>query len=524
MEKSSWAPQPGPQTLAFRVDPHCDGIIYGGQAGGGKTAWLLACAALYVDFAEYYAMIFRRSEKQVTNSGGMWDESYRIYQQYGNALKGDMCWEFEVKDKNTNIVKGKSTIKFGHLNVAGSSHYDHQGAQYAFIGFDELTHFEREQFFYLLSRLRTVSGARTRWRATCNPDSQSWVRKFIDWWIDPITGFAIKERSGVIRYWVNISNGSESKIYWADNPQELKNKYGDTLIPQSFTFIHASLADNKILVDADPRYLSNLQSLTTVERERLLNGNWNIDYSDYGVVLQRQWFKKYNIDELLTQYGYFSYCWFMVDTAVTKKESSDYSVLTLFAKTNSDHNVYILDMIRVKEQLPDFVNIVVEKWNQWSTILGKDFHSRPSVVGIENTQAGIVCNDLLQNKGIPVSLITPRRDKYSRLSEVLGIIKSNRVHLPETASWASVFLEECECFRADMKHVIMNNETKPHDDMVDCLAYGLNKQHFEFMDVKILNNPDIISEDMQYMQQLTYREQVQSCHEYMQNNFGLPIY
>jgi hypothetical protein len=34
--------------------------------------------------------------------------------------------------------------------------FDHQGLQYAFIGFDELTHFTKKQFFYLMSRNRST--------------------------------------------------------------------------------------------------------------------------------------------------------------------------------------------------------------------------------------------------------------------------------------------------------------------------------------------------------------------------------
>lgn len=45
---------------------------------------------------------------------------------------------------------------------------------------------------------------------------------------------------------------------------------------KSVTFIASTLQDNQILMKMDPGYLANLKALPTVERERLLLGNWKI--------------------------------------------------------------------------------------------------------------------------------------------------------------------------------------------------------------------------------------------------------
>jgi len=47
--------------------------------------------------------------------------------------------------------------------------YDWQGSQICLIGFDELTHFSRTQFFYMLSRNRSTCGVKPRIMATTNP-------------------------------------------------------------------------------------------------------------------------------------------------------------------------------------------------------------------------------------------------------------------------------------------------------------------------------------------------------------------
>ncbi len=62
-----------------------------------------------------------------------------------------------------------------------------QGSQICEICFDELTHFTKKQFFYLLSRNRTSCNVAPHVRGTCNPDSDSWVAEFISWWIDQDT-------------------------------------------------------------------------------------------------------------------------------------------------------------------------------------------------------------------------------------------------------------------------------------------------------------------------------------------------
>ncbi len=42
------------------------------------------------------------------------------------------------------------------------------------------------------------------------------------------------------------------------------------------TFVPSRLEDNRILETVNPNYRSNLMALGTVERERLLQGNWKI--------------------------------------------------------------------------------------------------------------------------------------------------------------------------------------------------------------------------------------------------------
>lgn len=149
-----------------------------------------------------------------------------------------------------------------------------QGSQIPLIGFDELTHFTKKQFVYMLSRNRTICGVRPYVRATCNPDRDSWVREFIDWWIAP-NGYADPERGGKLRY-MGMLNDS---WIWGNSPEEVEEKSGGEIkagLVKSVTFIPSKVTDNAILMEANPGYIANLKALSTVDRERLLNGNWDI--------------------------------------------------------------------------------------------------------------------------------------------------------------------------------------------------------------------------------------------------------
>src|SRR5205814_6905026 len=154
-------------------------------------------------------------------------------------------------------------IKFSHLQLETTVH-DWQGAQIALICFDELTHFTAYQFFYMVSRNRSMCGVRPYIRATCNPDADSWVAELIAWWINQDTGYPIPERAGVLRWFIRIGDS----IVWADRPEDLAehkapNEHGELvpIPPKSLTFIPAKLSDNRALMAADPGYVANLMAL-----------------------------------------------------------------------------------------------------------------------------------------------------------------------------------------------------------------------------------------------------------------------
>lgn len=269
-------PQDGYQ-LDF-ASTEADICIGGGAAGVGKTFSLLLEHLRHKDVEGFGSVIFRRTNPQIRNEGGLWDTSVTLYNKAGGKPRQtSLEWDF-----------GKSKLKFSHLEHEKNI-YDWQGAQIPFIGFDELTHFTKKMFFYLLTRNRSVCGVDPYVRATCNPDPDSWVAEFISWWIDQETGFAIPERKGVLRY---LLRDGENYI-WGDSKaeviekgwhvlEEVVNKSGidPNEFVKSVTFIGGSIYDNRELLKENPAYLGNLLSQDKETQAALLHSNWKVVLSE----------------------------------------------------------------------------------------------------------------------------------------------------------------------------------------------------------------------------------------------------
>lgn len=273
-------PQSGYQ-MKF-LSSKADIVIGGGAAGVGKTYSLLLEPLRHKDVKDFGSVIFRRTSPQIRAEGALWDTSTSIYPHVGaNSRESSLEWDFD----------GVSKLKFSHLEYEKNV-YDWQGAQIPFIGFDELTHFSKKMFFYLLTRNRSVCGVKPYVRATCNPDPDSWVAEFISWWIDQDTGYPIPERDGVVRYLVvdgenyiwgdTIGEAIEKAWYLLEDVVERSGIDAKEFV-KSVTFVSGSIYDNKELLLVDPSYLGNLLAQDSETQAALLRGNWKVVLSDNDV-------------------------------------------------------------------------------------------------------------------------------------------------------------------------------------------------------------------------------------------------
>jgi hypothetical protein len=283
MRTNQIEPQDGFQKLF--LSSKADIVVGGAGAGVGKSFAELLEPLRHRNVKGFNAVFFRRTTVQITNPGGLWDEASGLYPLFGGRPSGQkLRWAFN----------NKGVIKFSHLEHEQNV-YDHQGAQYCLIIFDELTHFTKKMFFYMLSRNRSTCGVTPYVRASCNPDPDSFVAELIEWWIEqqerlpngelnPKFGYPIVERIGQIRFFLVDSDS----YVWGETKQEVidkcphifNNPAFDSIDPndlvKSFTFIPGSIYDNKKLLEVNPEYLGNLMALDETEKTRLLYGNWKI--------------------------------------------------------------------------------------------------------------------------------------------------------------------------------------------------------------------------------------------------------
>lgn len=261
-------PQSGPQTKF--LSSSADICVYGGAAGGGKTWGLLLEPLRHISNPGFSCVIFRRTYPQVTNPGGMWDESTKLYPLLGGQPRqSDLLWRFP----------SGAIVRFAHLQHEQNK-FDWQGSQVPLICFDELTHFTQSQFLYMLSRNRSMSGVRPYVRATTNPDADSWVKDFLGPWVDDEHP-AYPWPMGDLRWFTQI----DGKIVWVD--ADWRDDNG--LPGKSLTFVAASIFDNKLLLKHNPEYLANLRALPHVDQMRLLHGDWKVRPAA-GSVFNRAWF------------------------------------------------------------------------------------------------------------------------------------------------------------------------------------------------------------------------------------------
>lgn len=394
----------------------------------------------HIQNPEFRALIFRRTYKQIEQEEGLWSTSSKIYPYAGGSPSfGNLLWKF----------KSGATIRFSHMENE-DDRFNHLGAGVAFLGFDEIQTFSPTQFFFLFSSLRSMSGIAPYIRCTCNPLSNSWLSRFIEWWWDQETGYPIEQRSGVVRWFIR----HKESIVWGDTAQQLKSDFPGSY-PMSATFIPAKVYDNQILLKKNPTYIASLQALNQVDRERYLHGNWKISESS-GNIFRREWFRIINEPPAgLTQ---FVRAWDCAATEPKPGRDPDWTCGVLLSV--KDGVWYILDIQRfrgtprvveermkqVAESDPYGTRIRYEREPGASGLTAEDHYARYVLVGYDF-------------KGVP-SL----KNKQLRANPASSAAEAGNMVLVR-GPWNTAFLDEAESFKGlDEKN-----------DQIDALSLAVNE-------------------------------------------------
>lgn len=436
-------PQEGAQTafLATKADI----AITGGGAFGGKTYSLLLEASRHISNPKYQAIIFRRESVQITSPGGLRDTSLEIYQHLGGQYRSQPAIHW--------LFPAGSQVMMTHLN-AEDKVLAYQGSQIALTCYDELTHFSKFQFFYMLSRSRSMSGIKPYIRGTCNPDPDSWVADFISWWIDQETGFAIPERSGVLRYMFRVND----EIIWGDSKKELIGRYGcDKNDIMSVTFIPSKITDNPLGVKADPSYIGKLKAMTRVERARLLEGNWKIranagDYFPRDSITVIDWIPNDVVKWLRS--------WDLAASEEGEARDPDWTVGLLIGRRQSG-KIVVADMVRVRRKADSIQTLI-------KTLAIKDGHSTWVSLPQDPGSAGKAEKESYMKllSGFTVLTRTINKNKVLIASggsdSPAALWQRGEIEIVR-GDWNKIFLDECDAF-----------PTKGiHDDICDALSNGV---------------------------------------------------
>src|SRR5580693_627505 len=212
--------------------------LFGGAAGPGKTKALLWEAIKQAhDVPGSDSLLLRRTYPELESSLLTYfrrDVPRRCYRKY-NESKHIVTW------------KNGSTTRFGHCRNENDV-YAYQGAEFLFIGVDELTHFALKQWQFLTSRNRCpIRGSRANMAGATNPGNigHAWVKAL---WVDqtPPPGF------------------DRPELYDAND----------------YDFIRARITDNPIYAN-DAAYRRTLETLPEHLRRAFLDGDWNVFAGQY---------------------------------------------------------------------------------------------------------------------------------------------------------------------------------------------------------------------------------------------------
>lgn len=443
-------PQDGPQ-MTFALTK-ADIAFYGGAAGGGKSFALLFEPIRNLHVPGFGGVIFRREFSQVTVEGGLWDESMKIYPGVcGVPNMSDRYWKWKCPSPEN--PKQENAISFAGLEYEKDV-LKYQGAQICYMGFDELTHFTRFQFFYMMSRNRSVCGVRPYIRASMNPEKKSWVRAFIEWYLfpkgHPRAGKPDPSKSGIIRYFIVVND----KVIWGESKKELREKYGDFQRPLSFTFIAASLADNKILTDSDPGYKARLMALSKVEREKLLDGSWDAEEIS-GEVFKRGYF-----DKVAQVPGKIRQCFRVWDRAATVPTEAnpdpDWTRGVKIARLDSGKWI-VLHVESAQTTAGEVTKLIKRMAIQDGPTVSVGLFQDPGSAGKGEAEYMVT-----QLPGFDVRVMPQTQDKVTRARPLSAQAEFKNV-LMLAGPWNEEFLSEMESF-----------PDGGHDDIVDAAAGGFS--------------------------------------------------
>lgn len=252
-----WIPNPGPQTLAY--DCEADQLLYGGEAGGGKTDLLLGLASQ----EHKRSLLLRRINKDVS-----W-----LVDRMSQIL--DTRDGYNGQDDRWTLPEGR-VVDFSGCQHPGDEQRN-KGRPKDLIGFDEASDFLETQVEFIIGWLRTTDlKQRCRVVFATNPPTSvegEWIVRWFAPWVDPAHPLYPYPMGKML--WT--CRGLDDEWLWFEEPgQQIVG--GETRSTISRTFIRSGLGDNPDL--AKTNYRTQLEAMPAELRARYLRGDFTAGAAD----------------------------------------------------------------------------------------------------------------------------------------------------------------------------------------------------------------------------------------------------
>lgn len=225
-----------PKQERFVFERGVDEILYGGAAGGGKSAAQCIAALIYaIQYPGSTQLLLRRTFAELEGS---------LIKEHLKHFPTESWYKYN-SSKHVGTFWNGSTVRFGYC-ASENDVFQYQGAEFDVIRIDEATHFTYDQVVYLRSRVRGRFKAPRFLALSTNPGNvgHAWVKETF---VDP-----------------------------APPETPFKGKDGRRRI-----FIPAKLTENAYIMENDPDYLKSMETLPDALRQTLLEGRWDVIEGQY---------------------------------------------------------------------------------------------------------------------------------------------------------------------------------------------------------------------------------------------------
>jgi hypothetical protein len=234
------------------IQSDADKVLFGGAAGGGKShIQVLDSLRFALQYPGSRQIIFRRTYREL--EGSIIQTALKLYPPG--------IYKYSNSSHRMAFYNG-SVLEFGYCATYNDVH-QYQSQEFDVMRFDELTHFTREMYVYLCTRVRGTNNFPKQVKSSTNPGNvgHDFVKSMF---VDP-------------------APPGEKFTAVVGKTREGKEKTETRL------FIPCLLDENIFLAASDPDYEVRLMQVSEAEYQALRYGNWDIFEGRYFTEFNREY-------------------------------------------------------------------------------------------------------------------------------------------------------------------------------------------------------------------------------------------